>query len=398
MQRKTTQRQFTAKSPHGRPPAGVIVAFVLLLALGVASFLTSRPARARIEAAPSPEPSAEATAFEAKDTDAAPSPAPDASDAATHEAEPTDAPPSAAPAAPGNPMNGADAPEIEIEEVERGLLDGVRVGIDPGHQAHGNSAQEPVAPGSAETKAKVSSGTQGVSTRIPEYEINLQVALLLRDALEAQGAEVFMTRETDDIDISNIERAQMMNELGAHVVLRLHCNGSTNQSITGIGLYVKSAGPGAEESYAICEPLLAAMGEATGARTESIHISDTYSGLNWSTVPSILVEMGYMSNPEEDEKLASPEYQALLVEGMVAGLTAYFTEHPVPAPEPTETPEPTTPGPSETPGSGEISETDGAAGTGAQPETTPHSAEAAASETPEPQDTPAATAADAFGE
>lgn len=251
---------------------------------------------------------------------------------ATSKPTATNTPSSEVSAAPGNPMATGDTPSINVTEESRGLLDGVKVGIDPGHQSHSNSAQEPVSPGSKETKAKVSSGTQGVKTRVPEYEVNLQVALLLKDALEAQGATVYMTRDTNDIDISNVERAEMMNELGVDVVLRLHCNGSTNQSTSGIGLYVKSSGDGAEESYAISEVLIAAMGEATGANTESVHVRDTYSGLNWSTVPSILVEMGYMSNPDEDEKLCSPEYQSDLVHGMIDGLITYFTEHPVSAP------------------------------------------------------------------
>ena len=244
----------------------------------------------------------------------------------------TSKPSSEVSAAPGNPMAAGNTPSIDITEESKGLLDGVKIGIDPGHQAHSNSAQEPVSPGSKETKAKVSSGTQGVKTRVPEYEVNLQVALLLKDALEAQGATVYMTRDTNDVDISNVERAEMMNELGVDVVLRLHCNGSTNQSTSGIGLYVKSSGEGAEESYAISEVLIAAMGEATGANTESVHVRDSYSGLNWSTVPSILVEMGYMSNPDEDEKLCSPEYQSELVHGMVGGLITYFSESPVSAP------------------------------------------------------------------
>ena len=251
---------------------------------------------------------------------------------ATSKPTATSTPSSEVSAAPGNPMAAGNTPSIDITEESKGLLDGVKIGIDPGHQAHSNSAQEPVSPGSKETKAKVSSGTQGVKTRVPEYEVNLQVALLLKDALEAQGATVYMTRDTNDVDISNVERAEMMNELGVDVVLRLHCNGSTNQSTSGIGLYVKSSGEGAEESYAISEVLIAAMGEATGANTESVHVRDSYSGLNWSTVPSILVEMGYMSNPDEDEKLCSPEYQSELVHGMVDGLIAYFAEHPVSAP------------------------------------------------------------------
>ena len=274
-------------------------------------------------------PANPAAATDAPTATAKPTPTATAKPTASATAKPTaSATPTASDssAAPVNPMETGEAPSIDVTEEIRGLLDGVKIGIDPGHQEHSNSGQEPVSPGSKETKAKVSSGTQGVKTRVPEYEVNLQVALLLKDALEAQGATVYMTRDTNDVDISNVERAEMMNELGVDVVLRLHCNGSTNQDTSGIGLYVKSSGDGAEESYAISEVLIAAMGEATGAKTESVHVRDTYSGLNWSTVPSILVEMGYMSNPDEDEKLCSPEYQSELVHGMVDGLITYFSE------------------------------------------------------------------------
>ena len=114
-------------------------------------------------------------------------------------------------------------------EIER--LAGIKIGIDPGHQAHANREQEPIAPNSKKTKDKVASGTQGVKTRVPEYQVNLDVSLKLRDALEALGCEVYMTRETNDVDISNLERAQMMNELGVDLVLRIHCNGSEKNPI-----------------------------------------------------------------------------------------------------------------------------------------------------------------------
>ncbi len=203
-------------------------------------------------------------------------------------------------------------------------LTGVRIGIDPGHQIKGNSDKEPVAPGSSEMKAKVSSGTQGVATRVPEYVVNLDVSLMLRDALQAQGAEVYLTRDTHEIDISNIERATMMNELGVDLVLRIHCNGSSDSSVKGISLFVKPDGEGAEASYAASEALLPAMAEATGARAMGIYKRDSYSGLNWSTVPSILVEMGFMSNPDEDRLLNDPEYQQKLVDGMVQGIADYM--------------------------------------------------------------------------
>jgi len=205
-------------------------------------------------------------------------------------------------------------------------LSGIKIGIDPGHQLRGNSAQEAVAPGSKETKAKVSSGTAGVKTGAAEYQVNLDVALQLRDALEALGCTVFMTREVNEVDISNQERAIMMNELGADLVLRLHCNGSSNPKTSGIGLYVTKTGDIAEESLAAAEALMPALTDATGAKADGIFRRDTYTGQNWSTVPCIMVEMGYMSNPEEDEKLSDPAYQQLLVQGMVDGIRAYFGE------------------------------------------------------------------------
>ena len=72
------------------------------------------------------------------------------------------------------------------------------------------------------------------------------------------------------------------------------------------------------------EALLPAMVEATGAESDGIFRRDTYTGLNWSEVPSILVEMGFMTNEEEDYKLNDPAYQQLLVQGMVEGICAYM--------------------------------------------------------------------------
>lgn len=201
---------------------------------------------------------------------------------------------------------------------------GLVIGIDPGHQAKGNSEQEPVAPGSSETKAKVSSGTQGRASGVPEYVTNLEVSLKLRDELLALGAEVHMSRTVNDVDISNIERALMFNEANADVVLRIHCNGSSNDAAEGIGLYVTATGSIAEESYAIAEVILDAMVAETGADKDGVFRRDTYSGLNWSEVPSMIVEMGFMSNKEEDLKLQDPEYQQKLIDGMIKGLAEYY--------------------------------------------------------------------------
>ena len=213
---------------------------------------------------------------------------------------------------------------LKAEPMGEGRLDGIIIGIDPGHQAHANSEKEQIAPGSKETKAKVASGTSGVSTGIAEYVTDLEIALQLRDALLDEGCTVYMTHDTADVDISNKERAELMNGYNCDLVLRLHCDGSTDRSANGIGMFVRKTGEKQEESEAAAEVLLEKMSEATGAKARGVFLRDTYTMNNWSTVPCILVEMGYMSNPEEDEKLNDPDYQKLLVQGMVEGICAYF--------------------------------------------------------------------------
>lgn len=205
-----------------------------------------------------------------------------------------------------------------------GRLAGLKIGIDPGHQAHANSERETIAPNSKEKKAKVASGTSGRKTGIPEYVTVLEISLKLRDALLAEGAEVLMTREINDVNISNQERAKMMNEWGADLVLRIHCDGSTKKSANGIGLFVNKSYPISAESKKAAQCILPRMVEATGANSRAVYERDTYTGLNWSEVPCILVECGYMTNYDEDVRLNTPEYQQKLAEGMVEGICDYF--------------------------------------------------------------------------
>ena len=84
--------------------------------------------------------------------------------------------------------------------------------IDAGHQRHGMSEKEPNGPGSDVMKAMVSSGTYGRFTDVPEYELNLKVALALRDELMSRGYTVVMVRETHDVEVSNVGRAQIANK------------------------------------------------------------------------------------------------------------------------------------------------------------------------------------------
>ena len=228
------------------------------------------------------------------------------------------------PVAGAGPTGMLPAESDAEEEDYIGRLIGIRIGIDPGHQAEPDKSQEAVAPGSRETKDKVARGTRGTETGIPEYETDLAISFALREALIREGEVVFMTRETHDVNISNQERAKKMNEAGAQLVLRIHCNGSSVKTKRGIGLYVNKSFPISGESRRAAECIMPRMAETTGAKARGVFRRDTYTGLNWSEAPAVLVECGYMTNPEEDLLLNDPAYQRKLAEGMVEGICDFF--------------------------------------------------------------------------
>ena len=208
---------------------------------------------------------------------------------------------------------------------------GWKVAIDPGHQGSwvDMSAQEPSAPGSSETKAKATTGTTGKFSGLHEYELNLDVSLLLRDELESRGYEVVMTREDHDTAISNKERAELAAAEGADILVRIHANGSEDTSVNGALAMVPSqsnpyVGYMYEECYELGEDILKAYCESTGIADDGVQYYDNMSGINWSTIPVTILEMGFMSNQNDDLLMADETFQPVMAEGIANGIDDYF--------------------------------------------------------------------------
>lgn len=216
-------------------------------------------------------------------------------------------------------------PDVNRVQTGQGRL----IAIDAGHQRSGNNEKEPIGPGAGEMKAKVTTGTTGCVTGMAESELNLAVALKLRDELKSRGYEVLMIRESQDVNLSNAERAQMANNAGAQAFVRIHADGVENSTVKGASVLCQtSTNPYNGQLYAksrrLSECILNEMTAETGGKKRSVMETDTMSGINWCMVPVTIVEMGFMSNPEEDALMATEEYQWKIARGIADGLDAYF--------------------------------------------------------------------------
>ena len=216
------------------------------------------------------------------------------------------------------------AKTAQAEEKQKAIV------IDAGHQTRAMSATESIGPGSSQRKAKVTGGASGCVTHLPEYKLNLQVAKRLQKELVNRGYKVIMVRTKNNVRMSNVQRAKVANKYKADAFIRIHANSAGSSSVKGAltiapasnNRYMTKANRKASQK--LSKKVLKAMCKTTGAKNRGVMYTNSMTGINWCKVPVTIVEMGFMSNPSEDRKMAKASYQKKIVKGIADGIDNFF--------------------------------------------------------------------------
>lgn len=206
--------------------------------------------------------------------------------------------------------------------------------VDPGHDLRGNPQTEPIGPGSKTLKIKDGGGTRGVVSGLTEAELNLRVGLRLRTLLRKAGVLVVMTRtRTAGTSMGNVARARIANRAGARLFLRIHADGLADRSARGTHTLHPALRRGwTDDVYA---PSKRAAGivqselvRALGFPDRGLNERSDFTGFNWSDVPVIMVEMGFMTNPTDDRLLGTAAYQRRAAVGLCRGTLRFIGRSP----------------------------------------------------------------------
>ena len=210
------------------------------------------------------------------------------------------------------------------------FFNGHIVAIDAGHQAKANAEKEPIGPSSETMKAKMPAGAVGTVLGVKEYELTLTVAEKLKEKLENKGYQVVMIRESHDVNLSNSERARLANESGAEIFIRLHANSMENTGVYGaLAMCMTAQNPYNaalhDNSYRLAKTIIDQVCALTGTKNRGVQEVDNNGEINWSEIPVAVVEMGFLSNPDEERWLSEGDYQDKIVSGIAAAVDSYFT-------------------------------------------------------------------------
>ena len=191
-----------------------------------------------------------------------------------------------------------------IPQIEKSSpLKNLKIVIDPGHG--GNE-----------------SGTTGcLGTK--EKDINLILSQKLKTYLSDKGAKVYLTRENDTY-LGLYDRVNFANNLNADIFISIHNNALpdqlANKDISGTEVYYFY--PQAKE---LAKSVMTGVTQSANTKNNGVK-GESYAVIRNSQVVSILLEVAYMINPPEDEKLGSSDFQDSVVKGIADGLEKYIND------------------------------------------------------------------------
>lgn len=182
-------------------------------------------------------------------------------------------------------------------------------------------------------------GGAGEKNDILEKDINLEISLKLKKELLVEGFNVIMTREKDESleDLSKLDSSRYRRDLDARrntindneplVFISMHCNSSTKSSAKGIKVYTfPDSDEGEKLAKSICqsidEILYKNFLKEDNLRSEVL--SEDYFILRETKYPGVLVEVGFISNAEENKLLQDEEYQQKLALAIKRGILNYL--------------------------------------------------------------------------
>jgi N-acetylmuramoyl-L-alanine amidase len=198
-----------------------------------------------------------------------------------------------------------------------------RIVVDPGHDLRANLSTEPIGPGSRRRKIKDGGGAPG------EARVNLAIGLELRRVLVGAGYCVTMTRDRGrGTSIGNVARARLANRVGAKLFVRIHADGVGNSGTNGTSTlypaYIRGwTSDVLPESRSAARKVQEELVRSLGSRDLGLSRRSDLTGFNWSDVPVILVEVGFLSNPRERRLLNSRSYQRRAARGMANGIRRF---------------------------------------------------------------------------
>lgn len=179
-------------------------------------------------------------------------------------------------------------------------LKGKRILIDPGHGGK-------------------DSGTIGIKHQTYEKHLTLSTSLLIATMLRNAGAEVILTRANDSyVELS--DRVATSEKENPDVYISVHYDYGTKNSSGVISFYYSES-----RDRLLANTVQKNLVESTGMRDSGVRKGNFYV-LRENTRPSILLELGYVSNPEEEELVRTREYQEKVALGIVKGLQEYFAK------------------------------------------------------------------------